>query len=156
MIKLTRYTPEDWNKVRVLAVDENQLPFVGTIAQLFENVPAHWHFHVVTYEDQIVGFFNVDTGYSHEYDFSIPGELGLRAFFIDQHHQGKGLGKKVIQELHGYLKISYASFDTVCLTVNCKNPAAYRLYEQTGFVDTKELYQGGAAGPQHIMRMQLA
>lgn len=41
------------------------------------------------------------------------------------------------------------------LTVNARNPAARAVYLAGGFADTGELYLGGPAGPQHVMRLPL-
>ena len=82
--------------------------------------------------------------------------LGLRAFFIDSSNQGKGYGKAAAMELKPYLVREYSSYSSIALTVNGNNPAAYKCYLGAGFEDTGALYQGGKAGPQHIMRMELA
>jgi hypothetical protein len=41
------------------------------------------------------------------------------------------------------------------LTVNLKNEQAIAAYEKMDFKTTGELYYGGPAGPQQIMRKQL-
>jgi RimJ/RimL family protein N-acetyltransferase len=44
---------------------------------------------------------------------------------------------------------------TLVLTVNVRNPAARAVYVRGGFVDAGELYLGGSAGPQHVLRLHL-
>ena len=44
---------------------------------------------------------------------------------------------------------------TVVLTVNVRNQVARQLYLRHGFTDTGELYLGGSAGPQHVLRLVL-
>ena len=78
-----------------------------------------------------------------------------RGFLIDQKHQGKGYGKKAAILLNNYILENYPRFKGIVLTVKCKNKAAYNCYKSAGFFDTNELYHGGPAGPEHIMRMKL-
>ena len=39
---------------------------------------------------------------------------------------------------------------------NLRNTAAIRAYIKAGIEDTGDIYSGGIAGPQHIMRLQLS
>ncbi|GAM64435.1 histone acetyltransferase HPA2 [Vibrio ishigakensis] len=57
-----------------------------------------------------------------------------------------------VQQLPRFLQETYSDYHAVYLTVNCKNPAAFQCYLKAGFVDTEELYLGGDAGPQHVMK----
>ncbi len=41
------------------------------------------------------------------------------------------------------------------LTVNVRNQVARRLYLRHGFSDSGQLYLGGNAGPQHVLRLDL-
>lgn len=142
-------------QVKKLEVAGPQLPFVGRVSSIISVAPDTSHFHVFWVGNQMVGFCNIDIAYAQHYPFTNPGELGLRAFFIDYKMQGKGYGKTAIQVLRNYLREKYTAYPSICLTVNCKNPAAYHCYEKGGFYDTGELYHGGKAGPQHIMRMKI-
>ena len=142
--------------MEALAVSSEQVKFVGTIEELLSDKEQSWNYHVITDIDKIVGFFNIDTAYSHRYPFTVQGELGLRAFFIDSNSQGKGYGKAAVLALRDFLQESFPGRPSIALTVNCKNPGAYRCYLSGGFVDNGELYHGGKAGPQHIMRMDLS
>jgi ribosomal protein S18 acetylase RimI-like enzyme len=77
--------------------------------------------------------------------------LGLT---VDQHYQGRGLAQAAMSLFLKEFKVRHPGFDHIILTVNCKNPAAKRVYEKVGFADTGELYKGGPAGPQYIMVWQ--
>lgn len=138
-------------EVAELQVAPQQVQFVGTIEEIMVNIDHLIHPHVMLFNDQVVGFFLIDTTYSAHYKFAVAGSLGLRAFFVSERFQGRGIGKQAVQQLNTYLSIHYPHYDTVYLTVNCKNPAAKHCYESGGFIDTGELYLGGDAGPQHIM-----
>lgn len=137
-----------------LSVDESQLPFVGITseivhASLSKPLETQW----VIYSNEIaVGFFLLDQDYANTMKDAPAGAVGLRAYFIDQRYQGLGLAKSslslITEEFDSWLSIAPCD---LYLTVNCKNTIAYQLYQKVGFVDTGELYLGGAAGPQHIM-----
>ena len=141
--------------VKHLRVRDEQLPFVGRIETIVEHAPPSSHFHAIAIDGDIVGFFNIDTAYGATYAFSSPGEVGLRAFFIEARHQGKGYGTAAARALAGYVAEHYPDAPSIALTVNCRNRAAHRTYLGAGFADTGELYHGGRAGPQHVMRMTL-
>lgn len=156
MITLRRLTPADWDTARTLSVAEEQREFVGTLDEILEAAEPSHHFHFIERDNSPVGFFNLDTGYGDSFDFAEPGELGLRSFLIDSRFQGQGLGKTTAQALAPYLRRNYRQHPAVVLTVNLRNPGAYQLYRLAGFEDNGELYHGGAAGPQHILRLKLA
>lgn len=126
---------------------------MGTPHELLDKASETSHYHIILHGGEIVGFFNIDTVYDQTYEFTVPGELGLLAFFIDKRYQGKGMGKDSAKALKNYLAEAYSGRGSIALTVNCKNPSAYKAYLHGSFADTGELYHGGKAGPQHIMRM---
>ena len=148
--------PEDKPEVLKLSVTEVQKPYVRTIQAILDDSTPQRDCHVLEVAEEIVGFFIIDRAYAEQYDFCEMGNLGFRAYFIDQHRQGKGYGKASIYGLRDYLKTEYPAYPAVVLTVNCRNEKAHQLYLEGGFIDGGELYHGGAAGPQHIMRMSLA
>lgn len=146
------YKPEDWSQVSQLSVTSDQLKYVASIDYLFSNRKKHWDYFVLEANETIIGFFNLDTAYWKEYDFALSGEYGIRSFFIDQRFQGQGFSRKAVIALPILIFQQYPNCPSLCLTVNCKNPVAYQSYLAGGFQDTRELYLGGSAGPQHIMR----
>lgn len=139
-----------------LSVHDDQLKYVGTLEEILCNVSSTVHPNVVLFKGQVVGFFLIDTTYSQDYAFCQGEALGLRAYFIGKQHQGKGYGKAAMAALATYLNQRYAQAKQIYLTVNCKNPSAYQCYIAAGFEDTETLYYGGAAGPQHVLRLALA
>ncbi|WP_163836177.1 GNAT family N-acetyltransferase [Spartinivicinus ruber] len=155
MIVIRKMTEYDATEVKSLSVEESQLAYVGHISEILCDDPATNHFHVILDNENIVGFFIIDTLYKQHYSFTLDKELGLRGFIIDKNQQGKGLGKQSVIALKPYLQLFYQKWDSIVLTVNCKNINAYKCYLTGGFTDTGQLYQEGPAGPQHIMRMNI-
>ncbi len=155
MIKIERMKPHHLEQVTTLEVAEDQLKYVGTLEEILVNVSDACHPHVVIANNEIVGFFLLDIEYPENYDFCAVNSVGLRAFLISNKYQGKGYGKGATLALRPYLKANIPKYQYIYLTVNCKNVAAYRCYLSANFEDTKALYLGGAAGPQHIMRLKI-
>lgn len=99
-----------------------------------------------------VGFFVLDLAPS-EADPS--ADLVLRAFFVDAAAQGRGVAKAAAREVPSLVRRDFPAVRTVLLTVNVRNPAARAVYLAGGFRDRGELYLGGPAGPQHLLRLDL-
>lgn len=155
MPEIVRFSEGHRQQVLGMSVSPEQRPFVGTTRQLLDERESGWHYHLFVDQDEVIGFFNIDTKYSERYEFTRSHELGLRAFLVDQKHQGKGYATKMLQQLPHWLQRHYPKSNSICLTVNAKNTVAKGLYLRMGFEDSGELYLGGQAGPQHILRMAL-
>ncbi|MBL4261054.1 GNAT family N-acetyltransferase [Vibrio fluvialis] len=156
MLTLQPMQPQHLTQVAELNVADEQVKFVGTIDEILVNIDDKIHPHLMLADGQVVGFFLIDTLYSQQYDFAGSHHLGLRAFFVSQQAQGNGYGKQAARLLKEYLQRLYPQFHRIYLTVNCKNPGARHCYLGGGFEDTGETYLGGAAGPQHIMQLDLS
>lgn len=152
MIELAPLQKADRPQVLALRLDEAQLQFAGTPAQFLEDESPSSHLHLVKHKGDVIGFFKLDLNYSKHYAFCPESGIGLRFFVIDASQQGQGFGTEAAAGMLSYVKKHYPDYNAVYLTVNCKNPSARRCYLKAGFEDTGELYLGGAAGPQHIMR----
>ncbi len=155
MVKIEKLTNENLEQTLQISVSDEQLKFVGTIAEIMDNVTETDHTYVLLDDSQVVGFFIIDTIYAQKYDFCNLNNLGLRGFLIDHRCQGKGLGKSAVLAIKPFLSANYSDYQNISLTVNCKNAAAYKCYLNGGFTDSGELYKGGPAGPQHIMSMKI-
>ncbi|MDW6001583.1 GNAT family N-acetyltransferase [Vibrio mangrovi] len=155
MLQIEPMYPKHQSEIELLSVNAQQRAFVGTMEEILVNISDWVHPHVVISEQQVIGFFLVDTRYSLNVDFCQPDDIGIRAFFIDSRQQGKGYGKLAVSLLKPYLQRQYPMHHQVYLTVNCRNKIAFHCYEAGGFKDTRALYLGGAAGPQHIMSLHL-
>jgi RimJ/RimL family protein N-acetyltransferase len=152
---LRSISKKDFDLVGHIQVSADQAIYAGTIRQAFDTVENAVDFHAVFAGTRAVGFFKIDRGFGTNNGFARDGELGLRAFKIDSTEQGKGFGVAAARALQSYLPHRYPAALSVVLTVNLANPAAYACYRKAGFTDTGELFTGGLAGPQHIMRMAL-
>lgn len=138
-------------RLRVLPA---QRDWVGAIADLLADValcPASEPMAILR-GDTPVGYYRVEpnarsvTGR----DFELPS-LGLRAFFIDAHWQGQGLGRQALAALLADLAARRPQARQLVLTVDRDNRAALQLYRHAGFNDSGELYHGGRSGPQHLL-----
>ncbi|MCW2616487.1 MAG: family N-acetyltransferase [Frankiales bacterium] len=135
--------------VLALAPRPDQEVFSGRAARTLPAAEADPVRHPVAVVDDNgvpLGFFTLDeTG----------GDVLLRGFFVDQRHQRQGRARGALAELPGHVRARFPSAPAVVLTVNVRNPGAYAVYLAAGFADTGELYLGGPAGPQHVLRLEL-
>lgn len=155
MIQIEKMSSLHLSDVITLSVESEQLQYVATIDEILACANAQIRPHVIIANDEVVGFFLIDTAYADRYDFAESNSLGLRSFFIDHTHQGNGYAKQTLQILSVYLSSNYPKHTNVYLTVNCKNHLAKECYLKGGFYDTEGLYYGGKSGPQHIMCLDL-
>lgn len=137
-----------------LTLPEDQQVFGGDIRETAADTDPEVDFHVIRAGGDIVGFFKIERAYGARYDFAPEGALGLRMLQVDTGAQGLGIGSAAFAALPGYLATQYPGRDECWLTVNCRNPRARHVYLKGGWEDTGALYHGGAAGPQHIMRLR--
>ncbi|MEO7200855.1 MAG: GNAT family N-acetyltransferase [Dokdonella sp.] len=103
-----------------------------------------------------IGYYRIDP-HSRSvagHDFEVPA-LGMRAFFIDIHWQGRGFGTQALRALIADLGRRYPEARLLVLAVNVSNTAALQLYQRAGFTGNGELYHGGRAGPQQLLRRTL-
>lgn len=161
--------PDDLERVAALAVRDDQLPFVGRMSDILRDHGDRpgVDFHVIAARDDdagddaadtgtVVGFFLTDRGVGSAAPYAADGDLGLGKFFVDRRRQGRGHGTAAARQLRTYVRGAYPQFRALVLTVNCKNPGAARVYRNAGFRGSeRDLYLGGSAGPQYVMRMPL-
>lgn len=149
----------DYEQVRHITVAPEQVIYSGTVKMAFASeepgVDFHGIFEATPQAETAVGFFKIDHKYPEAYGFAQKGDLGLRAFMIDAPRQGRGLGHRAVARLGPYLSQLYPGAQALVLTVNMRNTAAIRAYRRAGMQDTGEIYTGGIAGPQHVMRLPL-
>lgn len=143
----------DVQDVLHLELAPEQSDFVGPIAEMVQEIDPQIDFHVIRAGDEVVGFFKIDRGMDRN-DFAHPAELGLRGLLVGAQYQGLGYGSAAFAALPRYLAGIYDS-DSAVLTVNCRNTLAHHVYLRAGWVDDGELFLGGRAGPQHVLRLAL-
>ncbi|WP_158983693.1 GNAT family N-acetyltransferase [Lysobacter panacisoli] len=140
--------------VRALRVTQEQYRFVGetafnlgdTLRDPMSEAMAVWA------GDEVVGFYRLDFAPNAVVGRSLGvPSVGLRAFVIDHGRQGLGYGAQAMTACCEDLRRRHPDRALLVLTVNVANPAAIAAYRKSGFVDTGELFNGGSAGPQHIM-----
>ncbi|BFM50768.1 GNAT family N-acetyltransferase [Marinomonas sp. THO17] len=151
MTHIEKMTTKHVGRVIDLKVLPEQQRFVGKMTDILSLANAQVRPYIICDQDEIVGFFLLDTVFSQTHDFAGTHDLGLRKFFIDQAYQGKGFASQALQGLDDYLVTEYSRYKRLLLTVNCLNTAAKVCYEKAGFKDSQTLYEGGPSGPQHIM-----
>ncbi|MCM2291837.1 GNAT family N-acetyltransferase [Allorhizobium sp. BGMRC 0089] len=146
-----------------LILPPEQSAYVSPIEAMTGDDNPAVDFHRAVAGEDTVGFFKIDRTFpTHFKDFDIAahgfaeGDLGLRGLLIGGQYQGKGHGKALMLALPHYLARQYPEAGRVFLTVNCRNANAIALYNACGWQDTGTLYHGGRAGPQHLMRLELA
>lgn len=151
-ITLRPVATSEFDLVRHIQVEPDQIRFSGTVAQAFDEQEEGVDFHAILDNNYVVGFFKIDRLYHDTYDFARKDELGLRGFMIDRNAQGRGIATAAVTALPAYLAAQYPDRRAVVLTVNLQNPGAIRCYLKGGFTDTRSIYPHGIAGPQHILR----
>ncbi|MGI9464598.1 MAG: GNAT family N-acetyltransferase [Aestuariivirgaceae bacterium] len=152
MIKLRAMTEADRDAVLRLQVSPEQGAFVDPLVETLATTALRNDNYVMEAAGEIVGYFQIDSSSGKQ---TMADNLELHEVLIDVAHQGKGYGKLFIQQLRAFLTETYPDWSSVCLTVNCRNTHAYRLYAFGGFIDTGDLYLEGRSGPQHIMVLPL-
>ena len=152
MVTIRKVRFKDYSALMEFTIPEQQQQFVYSFSEIFEQRTPEHDIYVINEGKQLLGFFMLDKAYAKQYTFAKAKELGFRNLVIDEKHQRKGYAKQAFQRLFIYLYGAYPDYNSLCLTVNKKNTAAYNLYNDVGFTDTEKTFHGGDAGPQRIMR----
>lgn len=150
------FTPALADALRKVRVADYQVMFSGQPDEVLDDVDPDLQVHVILYGDAVVGMFRIDLGYHKRYPFASITTPGLRTFLIDHGTQGRGIATGVCNLLRDYLRDNYKDATAVYLTVNLMNSAARKVYLNGGFVDTGDEWPHGIAGPQNILRLDLA
>jgi GNAT superfamily N-acetyltransferase len=145
--------------VAALAPAEHQLVYSGRAAVTLPEAdadPFRTPFAVV-HEREAIGFGVLDR--SPLLLALLPVDPAqtvlLRAFYLDERFQGRGLGRVAIAGVGRLVQDRWADVDHVTLTVNVTNVRAREAYLAAGFRDAGERYAGGSAGPQHVLHLTI-
>jgi RimJ/RimL family protein N-acetyltransferase len=156
MPQLTEVTDELRPRVLRLAPHPEQQRFSGRASDTLALAANPLRRAVAALDDdgEPVAFMILDTGASmvavHR-----PGTVGVRGFYVDARHQGRGIGTAVLRALPAYVREHYPEADRIALTVNVANPSAQRAYFRAGFVDTGERYSAVPSAPQLVLEYRL-
>ncbi|MEJ6394010.1 GNAT family N-acetyltransferase [Gymnodinialimonas sp. 2305UL16-5] len=155
MIALGPLRREDAPACAHIRVAPEQEIFSGTVAEAFVEDPARFDLHGISENGVTIGLFKIDRAYHLAMPWAGPMAIGLRAFMIDHARQGRGVARAAMQRLGPYLRQQYPDAQIVKLTVDACNLAAIRCYATGGFIDSGRRIEGGPAGPQRMMWMDL-
>ncbi len=101
--------------------------------------------------EAVVGFGVLDRqGYLDQVLDQPERTVLLRAFCIDERHQGRGYGTGAARRARALGGRVAPSADLVVLTVNTANSGARAVYARAGFADTGARYTG-SSGEQWVM-----
>jgi RimJ/RimL family protein N-acetyltransferase len=109
---------------------------------------------VIINGDEAVGFFVLHQGEDIEMFSTNPKAILLRAFSINNRHQGNGYGKAAMKLVPIFVEKYFPIANEIVLAVNEKNLGAKKLYESVGFIDKGER-RIGKIGSQYILHFQL-
>ncbi|WP_044639949.1 GNAT family N-acetyltransferase [Risungbinella massiliensis] len=151
-ITLQPVTRDNWEKVLVLKMKEEQKGFVTPVAVSLAKVSIKPDGDNVTYlpfaiyhHDQIVGFV------MHAYEEDSHNMYWIDGFFIDEKYQGRGYGKAAFSKIVNYIQTCFKQCKEIRLVVKPDNLIAKQLYRSFGFVDSEEFY--GKEG--HVYRYSI-
>lgn len=116
--------------------------------------PTRFPLAIVTPDDVVVGMLTLDWG-PRSRRYAAADEIGLHGVLVDRRQRGHGYGVAALRALPEVVAREHPQARAIALTVNTRNGAAIAAYRAAGFVDTGELFLGGQAGPQHVMRRSL-
>lgn len=143
-----------YSTVNVVVLPEQE-QFIDPVEKALSTMKEGEVPFVMRSDAQDVGFFTLRPSTNDNVEqLRSADRCTLMSFMIDAQQQGKGFASQALAKLPELLSANFPSVTSIGLTVNCRNVAAYRLYEKNGFQDIGEKYLGGSAGPQHIMIMQ--
>ncbi len=64
-----------------------------------------------------------------------PNAVTLRSLSVNPQYQGKDIGKQAMALVANFLREYLPDSNEIVLSVNCKNTAAYHMYQQAGYAD---------------------
>src|SRR5665213_1620263 len=160
MVELREINKTVFTNAAGLKVHPDQMKFVcedlNEYVRSWREDPQHLCYSIES-KDKPIGFFALDFNLDRHTAYVPAAEdfCVLRCFFIDERSQGQGFAREALARIPALVRNSHPTIEKIYLTVNEKNPTAFKLYERGGFVGLEKRYLGGAAGPQHVMVLEL-
>ncbi|WP_374701655.1 GNAT family N-acetyltransferase [Paenibacillus tyrfis] len=156
IVRLSFYRHEHEAALQAFELPEEQARFTalpGEVLELSLNDENRYPV-VILAGDMPVGFFVLHRGEVTVPFSDNPNAILLRAFSVDQAHQGRGYGKRAMRTAAAFVAEHFPGVEEIVLAVNEQNHIAKRLYEASGFRDTGRQRQG-SIGMQHILSLSL-
>lgn len=156
VIQLRPYIASDFNALNSYHLVPSQARFTATIDYCIherQDLQDPNKMVVVIIEQQTpVGFFVLDKDTSNL--TTNQQAVMIRSLSINPIYQGKGIGKRAMTAVPNFVRQHVTGINEIVLSVNMKNSAAYRVYQQAGYCDTGELIDG-PEGAQHVMTQRI-
>ncbi|MFX3619154.1 MAG: GNAT family N-acetyltransferase [Sporolactobacillus sp.] len=116
----------------------NELEFTGSPLEAIKLCAqeAGRHAILVFSGQTLVGFFVLHDWTGAKKYTKNRHALLLRTFSIDSRYQGRGYGRRTIEQLDGFVKTHFPGTNEIVLGVNHANITAQNLYLHHGFEDT--------------------
>lgn len=153
-VRVVPVSAETRAAVLALAVQPDQLPFVGRTADSLADVAVCQGSEALALllEDVVIGYVRIDRRATALGDHPLAeGAVALRSLMIDAKRQGEGIGRRALDAIHAWVAGRHPDRERILLTVNVRNEVAVQVYRRAGYRDDGELYHGGLAGPQHVL-----
>lgn len=156
-IALKFYVPRDFEEVNY-ALSPEQMRFTntpeGALQRIKERNDERKKAVCIFMNDQIAGFFVLDTSDDKKELTENEAAILLRSLSLNPFFQGQGIAKEAMLILPDFVRIHYAHCTEIVLAVNFENPLAYGIYLKTNFIDDGKTNQG-RSGLQHILTLQI-
>ena len=145
-MEVRRIRANEWQAlrdVRLRALLDTPDAYGSTYEEESSDPDHKWRDWAVSGADGGSGFTAVATGETGWVGLAVgmphrafPGELGLFAMWVDPVWRGRGLGRRLVDDVVAWAVAQ--RFPTIRLLVTTTNGPAFRLYERCGFIDTGE------------------
>ncbi len=132
-MELREITPNNYAAAQTLAVRPDQQDFVATITESLADAFVYKQaiFQLAYVEEQPIGYVVV-------YPFVESGQqhLNIVRLMIDQHSQGRGYGKALLDCTLALARQLTPKVEVVRISVIPKNTRALNLYKSFGFIES--------------------
>lgn len=135
-------------------LSEEHLTYTVHPLELLERSVRTYTPVVIVENDQVAGFFVLDTGDDKFHYTDQSDSILLRGYSIHPAYQGRGIAKSSMALIPSYIKEHFPQVNQVVLGVNEANKAAQSLYIKAGFIDEGKRFTG-RSGVQIAMCLKL-
>ncbi len=147
MVELRPITPDNFQAVVTLEVNDSQKSFVATnirsLAQAYVAIANKTCIpkpYAIYAGETLVGFIMLSYGGVRGSDPEDEPVYSIWRLMIDKHHQGKGYGRQAMTKALELIRtFPHGSASRVVLSYEPENTVARALYATFGFVETGEM-----------------